>query len=120
MWSRIRNLTRSITKNSDDHEEKNMKIKFNSDNELPLNKTRKIPTMTTIVRANFYKKYQILSTGFLRWMSPWNKKMDSKDELKEIDNKNGACHYFNIINKCRDINFSDIFLNEKLYDNISV
>ena len=56
MWSRIRNLTRSITKNSDDHEEKNMKIKFNSDNELPLNKTRKIPTMTTIVRANFYKK----------------------------------------------------------------
>ena len=46
--------------------------------------------------------------------------MDSKDELKEIDNKNGACHYFNIINKCTDINFSDIFLNEKLYDNISV
>ena len=56
MWSRIRNLTRSITKNSDDHEEKNMKIKFNSDNELPLNKTRKIPTMATIFRANFYKK----------------------------------------------------------------
>ena len=28
-----------------------MKIKFNSDNELPLNKTIKIPTITPVVRA---------------------------------------------------------------------
>ena len=46
--------------------------------------------------------------------------MDSKDELKEIDNKNGACHYFDNINKCTDINLMDILLNDKLYDNISV
>ena len=36
LWSKIRDLIRSISKNSDDYDEKYMKIKFNSDNELPL------------------------------------------------------------------------------------
>ena len=36
-WSKIRNLISSINKNSDDYDEKYMKIKFNSDEELPLN-----------------------------------------------------------------------------------
>ena len=31
LWSKIRDLIRSITKNSDDYDEKCMKIKFNSD-----------------------------------------------------------------------------------------
>ena len=39
LWIKIRNLIRSITKNSDYYDEKYMKIKFNSDDELPLNKT---------------------------------------------------------------------------------
>ena len=30
-----------------------MKIKFNSDDELPLNKTIEIPSMITVVRAIF-------------------------------------------------------------------
>ena len=30
-----------------------MKIKFNSDDELPLNKTREIPIMTVVVRVIF-------------------------------------------------------------------
>ena len=36
-----------------------MKIKFNSDNGLPLNKTIEIPSMTIVVRPIFYenKKY---------------------------------------------------------------
>ena len=38
MWSKIRDLIKSVTKSSDDYNEKYMKIKFNSDNELPLNK----------------------------------------------------------------------------------
>ena len=38
LWSKIRDLIRSITKYADDYDEKYMKIKFNSD-ELPLNKT---------------------------------------------------------------------------------
>ena len=38
LWSKIIDLIRSITTNSDDFDEKYMKIKFNSDDELPLNK----------------------------------------------------------------------------------
>ena len=43
----------SITKNSDDYDEQYMKIKFNSDDELPLNKTIESPTITIAVRAVF-------------------------------------------------------------------
>ena len=46
--------------------------------------------------------------------------MESKDELKEMDIKNLACYYFDDIINDIDINFSDIFLDEKLYENISV
>ena len=46
-------ICRSIIKNSDDYNIKYMKIKSNSDNELPLNKTSKIPTITIVVRPVF-------------------------------------------------------------------
>ena len=49
LWIKIRDLIRSITKNSDDYDEKYMKIKFNSDNELPINKTIEISKMTIVV-----------------------------------------------------------------------
>ena len=55
LWSKIRDLIRLITKNSDGYDEKYMKIKFNSDDKLPLNKTVEIPTMTIVVRAVFHK-----------------------------------------------------------------
>ena len=45
LWSKIRDLIRSITKNSDDNDEKYMKIKFNSDDELPLDKAIEVSTM---------------------------------------------------------------------------
>ena len=45
LWIELINLIRSVTKKSDDYDEKYMKIKFNSDDELPLNKTIKIPVM---------------------------------------------------------------------------
>ena len=51
MWSNIRDLIRSVTKSSDDYDEKHMKIKFNSDDQLPLNKTIDIPSMIIVVRA---------------------------------------------------------------------
>ena len=38
LLSTVRDLIRLTTKNSDDYDEKYMKIKFNSDDELPLNK----------------------------------------------------------------------------------
>ena len=40
-WSKLGDLIRLITKSTDDYDEKYMKINFNSDNELPLNKTTK-------------------------------------------------------------------------------
>ena len=44
VWSKIRDLIRSITKISDDYDEKYLKIKLNSDDEIPLNKAAKIPS----------------------------------------------------------------------------
>ena len=46
--------------------------------------------------------------------------MESKDKLKEIDIKNRTCYYFDGIIEDVDIYFSDIFLDKKLYENISV
>ena len=51
--SKIRDLIRWMTKNSDDYDQNYTKIKFNSDDELPLNKTVEIPTMTIVVRSIF-------------------------------------------------------------------
>ena len=41
--------------------------------------------------------------------------MKGKDELKEIDIKNCACYYFDDIMRVRDIDFSNILLDEKSY-----
>ena len=48
-----------MTKNSDYYNEKYMKIKFTSDEELPLNKMIEIPSIIIVVKAVFYenKKY---------------------------------------------------------------
>ena len=60
LWSKIRDLNRSITKISDDYDETYMKIKLNSDDELPLNKTIEIPSMIIVVRAVFMKIASII------------------------------------------------------------
>ena len=65
LWIKIRDLIRSISKNSNDYKERYTKIKFNSDNELPLNKTIEIPTMTIVVRVTFYKNYKYYALVFL-------------------------------------------------------
>ena len=43
--------------------------------------------------------------------------MERKNELKEIDIENRTCYYFDDTKrfKDRDINFSDILLDEKLH-----
>ena len=63
LWSKIRDLISSITKNSVD--EKYLKIKFNLDDELLLNKTVETHRMIIVVGAVFHKN-NILSTFFLR------------------------------------------------------
>ena len=45
MWSKVRDLIRSITNNSEDYDEKYMKIKSNSDDDLRLKKTLELHKM---------------------------------------------------------------------------
>ena len=49
LWCKIRDLIRSVTKNSNDYDEKYMKTKFNLDDELPLNKTIEISSIIIVV-----------------------------------------------------------------------
>ena len=42
-----------------------MKIRFNSDDELPLNKTIEIPTMTIVIRASFHENNIYYPQDFL-------------------------------------------------------
>ena len=65
LWSKFRDLIRSITKNPDDYDEKYMKIKFNSDEKLTLNKTIEIPSMIIIVRVVFHENNKYYPQVFL-------------------------------------------------------
>ena len=50
---KIKGLIRSINKNLHDSDKKYIKIKFDSHEELPLNKTVEIPIMTIVVSVVF-------------------------------------------------------------------
>ena len=67
LWIKIRYLIRSTTKNSDDYdyEEKHIKIKFDSDDELPLNKTIEIPAITKVLSAIFLENNKYYPQVFL-------------------------------------------------------
>ena len=52
---KIRDLIRSITKNLIGYDEKYIKIEFESDDELLLNKIIEIPIMTIVVRVVFHE-----------------------------------------------------------------
>ena len=62
LWIKIRDLIRSITRNSD---EKYMKIKFSSDDELSVNKTIEITAMTVVVTAIFPENNKYYQEVFL-------------------------------------------------------
>ena len=55
LLSKIRDLIRSKTDNSDDYDEKYMKIKFHSDDDLPANKTLELSSMLTVIKAVFHE-----------------------------------------------------------------
>ena len=69
LWNKIRDLIRSMTKNSDDYVEKYMKIKLNQIGlpvrELPLNKMIEIPSMVIVVRAVFHENNKYYPQVFL-------------------------------------------------------
>ena len=65
LWIKIRDLKRSITKNLDDYDKKSMKIKFDSDDILPLNKAIEISIVTIVVRAVFHENNKYYPQAFL-------------------------------------------------------
>ena len=80
MFSYIRDLIRSITKNLDNSDEKYMQVKFNSDNELPLSETIVIPNMAIVARAVFEENNKYYLQDFLEEclykISKWRVKMN--------------------------------------------
>ena len=58
-----------MTKTSVDYDKKYIKIKFNLDEKLPLNKTIQILGMIIVVRAVFHKKTRFYPQVFFWWMS---------------------------------------------------
>ena len=65
IWSKIRDLIKSITKNADGYDQMHLKIKFNSDGNLPLNKTTEIHNVTIAVRAIFHENNKYYPHVFL-------------------------------------------------------
>ena len=59
LWSKINDLIRSITKNLGGYDEKDMKIKFDLDDDSPLNKTIEIATVVVTVILYENNKYYL-------------------------------------------------------------
>ena len=63
LWNKIKSVIKKINDKSGKNEKDYMKIKFSSDDNLPLNKILKLHNLTTIVRSVFeedgkyYHKY---------------------------------------------------------------
>ena len=55
LWSKIGDLISSVTKISDDYDEKYMQIIFDSDDDLPLDKTIEIYNVTIVLRVVFHE-----------------------------------------------------------------
>ena len=65
LWNKIRDLIRSINKNSECNGNKYMKIKFNSDDDLPLKKTLELYNLEIVVRSVFHKDNKYYQQVFL-------------------------------------------------------
>ena len=65
LWSKIKVLIRLITRKLDDYDEKYLKIKFNSNVELFLNKIIENPSMIIVVRAVFHENNKHYPQVFL-------------------------------------------------------
>ena len=65
LWNKIRNLIRSIIKNSDDYDKIYTKIKFNSDANLTINKAIENLSMIIVVRAICHENNKYYTQVFL-------------------------------------------------------
>ena len=65
VWSGIKNKIEAIRSGECDYEKDFMKIKFNSDDNLPLNKPLKFHSMAIIIRSVFEEDGKLYPQGFL-------------------------------------------------------
>ena len=65
LWDKTKDLIRSVTNNSGDYDEKYMKMKFNSDDNLPWNKILKLHNLTIVVTSVFQKDKEYYPQDFL-------------------------------------------------------
>ena len=64
-WNKTKDQIRKTTNNSNDYDKKYIKIKFNSNDDLPLNKTLELHNMTIVVRAVFHEDNKYYPQVFL-------------------------------------------------------
>ena len=65
VWSGIKNKIEAISSGECDYEKDYMKIKFNSDDNLPLNKPLKFHNMTITIRSVFEEDGKLYLQDFL-------------------------------------------------------
>ena len=65
IWNGIRNNIKEVSNGEFDYEKDFMKIKFNSDDDLPLNKALKFHAMTIIIRSVFEEDGKLYPQVFL-------------------------------------------------------
>ena len=65
VWSGIKNKIEAVSSGESDYEKGLMNIKFNSDDDLPLNKPLKFHMMTVVIRSVFEEDGKLYLQGFL-------------------------------------------------------
>ena len=65
VWNGIKNKIKAINGKENDYEKDYMKIKFNSDDDLPLNKPLKFHNMTITIRSVFEEDGKLYPQVFL-------------------------------------------------------
>ena len=65
VWNGIKNKIKEVSSDACDYEKDYMKIKFNSDDDLPLNKPVKFHAMTIIIRSVFEEDGKLYPQVFL-------------------------------------------------------
>ena len=65
LWDGIKNLIEKVNDEIGEYGKDFMRIKFNSYDNLPLNKTLKIHNMTIVIRSGFQKNGKYYPQGFL-------------------------------------------------------
>ena len=70
VWDGIKNKIKEVSSVECDYEKDYMKIKFNSDDNLPLNKPLKFHNMTVITRSNFEEDVNFIRKFFCMILCP--------------------------------------------------